>query len=210
MQLVSDIQKLREASSDVQSVEEAEIIIEQLKTALDKFDNGVGLAAIQIGIPKRVGVIKNDKKDKYQDPYIILINSKLKECQEEIIYCREGCLSFPTVFIDTKRYKHYVIQNHCIREGKLEEQTEYYYFSNDTSEPGNDGILAIAVQHELDHFEGINIFDRQQNIISSIQRRVVNKVGRNDPCPCGSGKKYKKCCLGKEANLAQEIHKPLE
>ena len=26
-----------------------------------------------------------------------------------------------------------------------------------------------------------------------VQRRVV-KIGRNDPCPCGSGKKYKKCC----------------
>lgn len=26
---------------------------------------------------------------------------------------------------------------------------------------------------------------------------LINKVGRNDPCPCGSGKKYKKCCLGK-------------
>lgn len=26
------------------------------------------------------------------------------------------------------------------------------------------------------------------------------KIGRNDPCPCGSGKKYKKCCLGKEDN----------
>jgi preprotein translocase subunit SecA len=25
------------------------------------------------------------------------------------------------------------------------------------------------------------------------QRRVYNKVGRNDPCPCGSGKKYKHC-----------------
>jgi len=24
--------------------------------------------------------------------------------------------------------------------------------------------------------------------------RDENKVGRNDPCPCGSGKKYKKCC----------------
>ncbi len=24
------------------------------------------------------------------------------------------------------------------------------------------------------------------------------KIGRNEPCPCGSGKKYKKCCLGKE------------
>jgi len=25
-------------------------------------------------------------------------------------------------------------------------------------------------------------------------RRTAEKVGRNDPCPCGSGKKYKKCC----------------
>jgi preprotein translocase subunit SecA len=30
-------------------------------------------------------------------------------------------------------------------------------------------------------------------------RRDGKKVGRNDPCPCGSGKKYKKCCLLKEA-----------
>ncbi len=29
--------------------------------------------------------------------------------------------------------------------------------------------------------------------------RVSNKVGPNDPCPCGSGKKYKKCCRGKQA-----------
>ena len=26
---------------------------------------------------------------------------------------------------------------------------------------------------------------------------IAHKIGRNDPCPCGSGKKYKKCCLGK-------------
>ena len=26
------------------------------------------------------------------------------------------------------------------------------------------------------------------------QRRTVQKIGRNAPCPCGSGKKYKKCC----------------
>jgi len=33
------------------------------------------------------------------------------------------------------------------------------------------------------------------------KRQVVNltpKVGRNDPCPCGSGKKHKKCCLAKQ------------
>ena len=27
--------------------------------------------------------------------------------------------------------------------------------------------------------------------------RVGKKIGRNDPCPCGSGKKYKNCCLDK-------------
>jgi len=26
-------------------------------------------------------------------------------------------------------------------------------------------------------------------------RRAEPKIGRNDPCPCGSGKKYKKCCM---------------
>ena len=41
----------------------------------------------------------------------------------------------------------------------------------------------------------------QQKVKSDINRTVVNegpKVGRNDPCPCGSGKKYKNCC-GKNA-----------
>jgi len=29
-------------------------------------------------------------------------------------------------------------------------------------------------------------------------RNAAKKVGPNDPCPCGSGKKYKKCCMQKE------------
>jgi uncharacterized protein YecA (UPF0149 family) len=35
----------------------------------------------------------------------------------------------------------------------------------------------------------------------SRSKQVVKskKIGRNDPCPCGSGKKYKKCCLNKDA-----------
>ena len=39
--------------------------------------------------------------------------------------------------------------------------------------------------------------EREQNPISEKQTPIVNtekKVGRNDPCPCGSGKKYKNCC----------------
>ena len=36
-------------------------------------------------------------------------------------------------------------------------------------------------------------FLRARPPIKQVQRES-NKIGRNDPCPCGSGKKYKKCC----------------
>ncbi|WP_317854208.1 SEC-C metal-binding domain-containing protein [Chakrabartyella piscis] len=45
-----------------------------------------------------------------------------------------------------------------------------------------------------------NIFDadtRKKLMIEQKSSRTIvkeAKVGRNDPCPCGSGKKYKKCC----------------
>ena len=32
----------------------------------------------------------------------------------------------------------------------------------------------------------------------------MSDLGRNDPCPCGSGKKYKQCCLGKDEGKARE------
>jgi len=35
---------------------------------------------------------------------------------------------------------------------------------------------------------------RQEGMAGPVHRSQP-KVGRNDPCPCGSGKKYKKCCL---------------
>lgn len=38
---------------------------------------------------------------------------------------------------------------------------------------------------------------------------TAQRVGRNDPCPCGSGKKYKKCCLASEAGAPSGTSKPL-
>jgi uncharacterized protein YecA (UPF0149 family) len=35
---------------------------------------------------------------------------------------------------------------------------------------------------------------REGEAVVKTIRRQTPKVGRNDPCPCGSGKKYKKCC----------------
>jgi len=55
-------------------------------------------------------------------------------------------------------------------------------------------LEAICVQHEIDHLNGITIHDRENKSKPIISEK---KIGRNDPCPCGSGKKYKKCCLKK-------------
>lgn len=50
--------------------------------------------------------------------------------------------------------------------------------------------------HEISEFEKIDgkWFYKDGNVVPSTVVRDQPKVGRNDPCPCGSGKKYKKCC----------------
>lgn len=82
------------------------------------------------------------------------------------------------------------------------------------------GIITVAVQHEIDHLYGICLpwkekseEIKQKNIQfkastsepdlykpnmggDMFEKKEVAKIGRNSPCPCGSGKKYKKCCWG--------------
>lgn len=70
------------------------------------------------------------------------------------------------------------------------EHTAYSYYSIlgfDHPELGD--WKKAALQRELAHQANLN-----QNRSDKEPIRKENKVGRNDPCPCGSGKKYKKCC----------------
>jgi len=183
--IIKDVNLLRQISTNVESVEEATEIIEKLKTELEKNPNGMGLSAIQIGIPKRVSVIK------FNDSYHYLINSKEIEKQDEFSFPSEGCLSLEGVRISTKRYFSYIIDNFVLDANVgLRKETQYYYFSPDYKER-HDSLLAIAVQHEYDHFEGILIQDIEMKSKPILSNK---KVKRNDPCPCGSGKKFKKCC----------------
>lgn len=187
MHIVNDISVLRTKSENVVSVKEAKDLITQLESALEKTNNGVGLAAIQLGVPKKVGVIK------LQDKCIHLINAEIIDKSEEFIYYNEGCLSYSGVYLNTKRYKQITVKHNIIIDDKFEDEVFEAYYSSDEKEIGNDGIIAIAIQHEIDHFNGLTIYDH--NIISKPLVRDNVKIGRNDPCICGSGKKYKKCCL---------------
>ena len=173
------------------SVEEGMEIAKELFDILNKRQDGIGLAANQVGIDAQVAVVN------VREP-LVLINPQYEELGNEIQYY-EGCLSFQGKGVNTKRYDSVVI--------KTEQDESSWYFSG-ASHPtdGQTGwekqqrnkndqelrlLETVCVQHEIDHLNGVTIMDRQ--VINTIT--TENKIGRNDPCFCGSGKKYKKCCL---------------
>jgi SEC-C motif-containing protein len=75
--------------------------------------------------------------------------------------------------------------------GEVEDQTGTVEFIAKCRQDGE-----IRVHHERSDFkreEGQWMYI--DGVINPrVETRRVQKVGRNDPCPCGSGKKYKKCC----------------
>lgn len=173
------------------SIDEGLDIAKDLFNVLNKRQDGIGLAANQVGIDASVAVVN------VREP-IILINPKIVKQWEPVPYF-EGCLSFQGKSVQTQRYSNIVI--------KTEQEEAEWYFSGAPNPSDGKGswekqeqnkhdqelrlLEAICVQHEIDHLNGMTISDRQ--IITTITNEV--KVGRNDPCVCGSGKKYKKCCM---------------
>jgi peptide deformylase len=175
------------------SIEEGNKIATELLEILAERKDGIGLAANQVGIDASVAVVN------VREP-IILINPEVVEVSEEIPYY-EGCLSFKGKGIQTKRYKNIVITTE-------QEEGELYFSGAENPSDGKGSwerkssdeqdeelrlLEAICVQHEIDHLNGMTIMDRK--MISTVINAA--KIGRNEPCPCGSGKKYKKCCLKK-------------
>ena len=174
------------------SVEEGRIIAQELFQILNKRGDGIGLAANQVGIDAQVAVVN------VTEP-LVLINPKYIHKEFEIMY-GEGCLSYPGQAIKTKRYRDVIVQTAQSESG--------WYFSGaeipadesrgswEVERKKKDSDLrlleSVCVQHEIDHLNGITIHDRE---IKLEPTKVDKKVGRNDSCPCGSGKKYKKCCL---------------
>jgi len=173
------------------SLEEGNKIATELFQILTERKDGIGLAANQVGIDASVAVVN------VRNP-IILINPEIIEQWDEVPYY-EGCLSFKGKGINTKRYKNIVITTE-------QEDGELYFSGAENPSDGKGSwekessnrqeqelrlLEAICVQHEIDHLNGMTIHDRQ--MITTIVNE--HKIGRNDPCSCGSEKKYKKCCM---------------
>jgi peptide deformylase len=121
--------------------------------------NGVGLAACQVGTNKRIIVLDVSPMDPEQDLFV-LINPEIVEEEEEVDH-EEGCLSVPDC-LETLKRKQKVRIRGMSPEGKeidLEAQ----------------GILAIALQHEVDHLNGVLILDRMSGLKREIYRKKLRK-----------------------------------
>jgi len=175
------------------SIDEGLEIAKELFNILSERKDGLGLAANQVGYDASVAVVN------VKEP-LILINPVIKEQWDEVPYY-EGCLSYPQKGIKTKRYRNVIVHT--------EQEDGDLYFSGvetpgegkgswESSTKNKDDKLqlleSICVQHEIDHLYGKTILDREDK---SEPIQVKKKIGRNDPCYCGSRKKYKKCCINK-------------
>ena len=174
--IIQNEKKLRQISLPCNTFEEGLEIGKQLVEEVVKH-SAFGLSAIQIGIPKRVFIMRvpGDVEKKWD----IFINPTFTSEHPEKMFYEEGCLSFPGIKVITHRSANIIVTN------TTENGTESLALSD---------LDAIVFQHELDHLNGKLMFDRRAKSVPPLHNTGKDKIGRNDVCPCGSGKKYKKCC----------------
>ena len=179
--------KLREVS-----IEEGEQIATKLFQILNERKDGIGLAANQVGIDAAVAVVNVIKP-------LVLINPKIISKENPIDFY-EGCLSYPGQGVSTQRYRDVIVQTAQEECGwyfsgaeSLQDVRGQWEEQHKKDEQEKRILESICVQHEIDHLNGVTIFNRQVDN-QPVQRETI-KVGRNEKCPCGSEKKFKKCCM---------------
>lgn len=135
---------LREAAEPVidKNSKRVKEISENLKF-LCKQQNGLGLAAPQIGISERIIVIDMTH---YGGDFYTMINPKIISSSTQKFYTQEGCLSIPDLYVEIARPKECII--------------EYYDLNSRKREIKANGILSTVVHHEIDHLDGILFIDR--------------------------------------------------
>jgi peptide deformylase len=145
---------LRKASAPVERID-----AELLKLADDMLETmyeapGVGLAAVQVAVPRRLVVLDTSKDEEARSP-LVLINPEIVSLGSETRLHEEGCLSIPDVRVEIER-PSVVTVRYLDREGKRQELVA-------------DGLLATAVQHEVDHLNGKLIID----FLSRLKRDMI-------------------------------------
>ena len=125
---------------------------------------GIGLAAVQVGILKRVLVIDVSTKDEKKKP-LSFINPVIKNVSSETSVYEEGCLSIPDTFIEIERPKI------C--------EIEYIDMKGKKKNLKCDGLLSTCLQHEINHLDGKLIIDHLSKLKRDIIIKKISKVQKN-------------------------------
>lgn len=147
---------LRQVSKPIERVDAdlQRLVDDMLETMYDA--PGIGLAAIQVGVPRRMLVIDLSKEGEEKQP-LVFINPEIVGSSDERSVYEEGCLSIPDYYAEVERPAK-VTAKYLDREGK-EQSVEA------------DGLLATCLQHEIDHLNGVLFIDH----ISRLKREMVIK-----------------------------------
>jgi peptide deformylase len=156
---------LRQVSTPVEHVDDAlrRTLDDMLETMHDA--PGIGLAAIQVGIPKRFLVLDLSEDDETPTP-LFMINPEIVKLGDERRVHEEGCLSIPDVRFDIERPSTLTVR-YTDRDGRPQQLDA-------------DGLLATAIQHEVDHLNGRMIIDYMTRLKRDMVIRRFRKFTRND------------------------------
>lgn len=149
---------LKQVSEPVERVDDdlRALMDDMLETMYDA--PGIGLAAIQIGVPKRVIVMDLAREDEDKQPRYF-VNPEILWRSEETLPYEEGCLSIPEIYDEVDRPARVRIRYLNYQGEQIEEEAE--------------GLYAVCIQHEMDHLEGVLFID----YLSRLKRdRAVQKV----------------------------------
>ncbi len=157
--------RLKAVASDVAKVdgEIRTLIADMLETMYEA--DGIGLAAVQIGVVKAVIVMDLDQKDGKRNPRVF-VNPKLLWASEELASFEEGCLSVPEIWEDVERPAR-IRAEYLDRDG-IKQTLEA------------DGLLADCLQHEMDHLNGVLFIDHLSRLKRSIALRKLAKTKKKE------------------------------
>ena len=152
---------LRQVSLPVDKVGKSEQLLmdDMLETMYHA--KGIGLAAIQIGVPKRIIVMDLSKEQEKKEPRYF-VNPVIKNKNLNLSKYLEGCLSIPDQFAEVDR------PSTC--------EVEYLDYNGNKKLLRTDGLLATCIQHEMDHLEGILFIDHLSKLKKSMIIKKLSKL----------------------------------
>jgi peptide deformylase len=154
----SDIAVLKQVSTPVETVDDAlrALMDDMLETMYAA--PGIGLAAVQVGVPKRVIVMDLARADEPKAPRFF-VNPEILWASEETLPYEEGCLSVPEIYDEVER--------------PAKVRLRYLGYDGAPVEEDAEGMFAVCIQHEMDHLDGVLFIDH----LSRLKRdRAIAKV----------------------------------